>query len=420
MNHELEITPDIDYSNIKVNNSKQCSNSYDCSSDSNRLINFYPYTLNEIINKKYRIIEHINDGTFGSVFKCENIITKELYAMKILSKIDNNFELAECEADLAKKVLSCDKKNESHCAKILDTFIFKKNGVDYYAMIIELLGPSLYNFLEDNGFKGYTMSQIQHIAKQIFEGISFLHKNKMIHTDLKPENILLVNSDYENVTRYQDIPLNIALRKNKKAMRSRNASGLSTNISRTSIDKLYYKKLINTDIKIIDFGSAVELENRGGGVICTRQYRPPEVILDCCLWDQKSDIWSIGCILVELYTGEMLFSTHNDEEQLCLMEKCCGHYPNWMINNTRNEQLKKIFLDCNRHKEDKVLDIRLTKHYDKIKEALLNQRTIEESICNKHSEFCDFIKFLLKIDPKKRPTAKEALRHSFFKKKFID
>ena len=116
----------------------------------------------------------------------------------------------------------------------------------------------------------------------------------------------------------------------------------------------------------------------------------------------------------------MFFSTHNDEEQLSLMEKCCGHYPNWMINNTRNEEVKKIFLDCNRHKDDKVLDIRLTKHYDKIKKALLNQRTIEESICNKHSEFSEFIRFLLKIDPKKRPTAKEALRHSFFKKKFID
>ena len=57
-------------------------------------------------------------------------------------------------------------------------------------------------------------------------------------------------------------------------------------------------------IKIIDFGGAVFNDERHTGIINTRQYRPPEVQLQCCKWGPASDIWGIGCILAELYTGK--------------------------------------------------------------------------------------------------------------------
>jgi hypothetical protein len=46
--------------------------------------------------------------------------------------------------------------------------------------------------------------------------------------------------------------------------------------------------------------------------------------LGCCEWNEKSDIWSIACILAELYTGELFFPTHDNEEHLALIEKACG------------------------------------------------------------------------------------------------
>lgn len=185
-------------------------------------------------------------------------------------------------------------------------------------------------------------------------------------------------------------------------------------------EKTLYKKLKNTSIKIIDFGSAVEGKDIGNGIINTRQYRSPEVILECFKWDHKSDIWSIACILIELYTGELLFQTHNNQEHLSLIEKVCGHYPNWMVNKTKSDELYNLFINCNRHRDDKVVDIKRCHKYNEVRKALLNQRTIPESICPRHHAFCKFIIYLLRIDPKDRPSAAEILKHEFFRTKFVD
>ena len=48
----------------------------------------------------------------------------------------------------------------------------------------------------------------------------------------------------------------------------------------------------------------------------------------------KSDIWSMVCIFIELYTGEMFFATHENLEHLILMEKACGPFPYHMIDKS--------------------------------------------------------------------------------------
>ena len=147
---------------------------------------YYPYMINEVIYKKYKLINHISNGTFGSVFKCENILTKEVLAIKIITLIDENrLENSMIEASLLKKISSLDKKNKYHCLKCVDSFMFTKNKIQYYAIVTELLDINLYQFLKQNSYRGYSMTQIQDIAKQILEGIAFLNKLNIIHTDLK-------------------------------------------------------------------------------------------------------------------------------------------------------------------------------------------------------------------------------------------
>jgi len=95
--------------------------------------------------------------------------------------------------------------------------------------------------------------------------------------------------------------------------------------SKEKSEDVYYSPIDDT-IKIIDFGGATREFERHSEIINTRQYRAPEVILGSKQWNEKSDVWCLACIFAELYTGELLFPTHDNEEHLCLIEKICGKY----------------------------------------------------------------------------------------------
>lgn len=129
-----------------------------------------------------------------------------------------------------------------------------------------------------------------------------LHDLNLIHTDLKPENILLVNSQYQTFTYNRSIPSS------------------STTTSRSSRHR---KVLLDPEIRLIDFGSATFQEEYHSSVVSTRHYRAPEIILNLG-WSYPCDIWSIGCILVEFFTGDALFQTHDNLEHLAMMEAVCG------------------------------------------------------------------------------------------------
>lgn len=96
-------------------------------------------------------------------------------------------------------------------------------------------------------------------------------------------------------------------------------------------------------IKIIDFGGATFADDYHSDIINTRQYRAPEVILGCCVWNEISDVWSIGCIIFELLSGDLLFPTHENYEHLAMIEKMCGPIPKHMAFATEEEKLKKCF-----------------------------------------------------------------------------
>lgn len=129
-----------------------------------------------------------------------------------------------------------------------------------------------------------------------------MHDLNLIHTDLKPENILLVDNTYQTFTYNRTIP----------------SSSTATNRS-----SRHRKVLLNPEIRLIDFGSATFDDEYHSSVVSTRHYRAPEIILNLG-WSFPCDIWSIGCILVEFYTGDALFQTHDNLEHLAMMEAVVG------------------------------------------------------------------------------------------------
>lgn len=175
------------------------------------------------------------------------------------------------------------------------------------------------------------------MAKQILQGIQFLHEElKLIHTDLKPENLLLTNNSYETINNYNLLPSNIKDKINRdkdfireELFKEEESNGKKTNLNthRTAdldesmLRKIGFRVPTKLNIKIIDFGGATYIKDAHDGIINTRQYRSPEVIMGCCNWDEKSDVWSLACIFAELYTGELLFPTHDNKEHLAMIQK---------------------------------------------------------------------------------------------------
>jgi dual-specificity kinase len=129
-----------------------------------------------------------------------------------------------------------------------------------------------------------------------------LHDLNLIHTDLKPENILLVDSVYQTFTYNRPVPSS----------------------SHSQVRNAHHRRvLLDSEIRLIDFGSATFDDEYHSSVVSTRHYRAPEIILNLG-WSFPCDIWSIGCILVEFYTGDALFQTHDNLEHLAMMESVCG------------------------------------------------------------------------------------------------
>jgi len=113
--------------------------------------------------------------------------------------------------------------------------------------------------------------------------------------------------------------------------------------------------LLDSEIRLIDFGSATFNDEYHSSVVSTRHYRAPEIILNLG-WSFSCDIWSIGCILVEFFTGDALFQTHDNLEHLAMMESVCGSKIDAKLvkqvvqarSNNHNQAAKYVSLHPNR------------------------------------------------------------------------
>jgi len=153
-------------------------------------------------------------------------------------------------------------------------------------------------------------------------------------------------------------------------------------------------------------------------VINTRQYRAPEVILSCG-WNERSDLWSIGCILMEIYTGDLLFRTHESIEHLALMEKAIEPFPGAMF-EAASEAKKEQFLTRCRNSSGWQLKWPDGASSPASKLHVDGQPTLRTLVLERHRALSDFASSLLILDPERRPTAAAALMHPFLYDRFKD
>jgi dual specificity tyrosine-phosphorylation-regulated kinase 2/3/4 len=242
----------------------------------------YKVVPNDHIGYRFEVLETLGKGSFGQVVKVFDHKCKESLALKIIRNKNRFHEQAEVEVKLLKSLLDCDKANKYNVVHIKDTLVFR----GHVCILFEMLGQSLYDVIKANNFKGLNIRYIKRYAYQLLQSLYLLSKMRIIHCDLKPENILLVESSKSN-------------------------------------------------IKVIDFGSSCYKHSKIYTYIQSRFYRAPEVILGLD-YSEAIDIWSLGCILIELYTGHPAFPGENEADLLsCIMELLNTPPQNMIESSTR-------------------------------------------------------------------------------------
>lgn len=237
--------------------------------------------VGDYIANVYKYVCEGGKGTFGKVLMCEDRSRADepgrLVAIKVVRKIRKYSESARIEADLLADIARADPSGASGSVRAHRSFTWQ----EHVCIVFEPLGMSLFDYVKANEYRPLPLFCVQSFADQLTRAVAFLHAMGLVHTDLKLENVLLVSR--------------AKLQPSTKETSARN--GAASLVPQS------------TEIKLIDFGGATYVhESKKTSLINTRQYRSPEVILGM-EWSTPSDIWSIGCMLMELYTGELLFPT---------------------------------------------------------------------------------------------------------------
>ena len=270
-----------------------------------------------------------------------------------------------------------DRAGRFHCVSLREWFDYR----GHVCMVFERLGPSLYDFLRKNAYRPFPARLVRAFGRQLLEATAYLHSLSLVHTDLKPENVLLTSGDYDRAP---------AGGPRAPARVPRHAS-----------------------VRVIDFGSATFEDAHHSAVVSTRHYRAPEVILGLG-WSYPADLWSAGCILVELATGDALFQTHENLEHLAMMEAVLGAVPSDMARASTGA-VATLFdaggrLDWPAGASSRR-SVRAVAKLAKVRTQL--DTLADASMAPQAAALADLVARMLTYDPASRISAADALAHPF-------
>jgi len=335
------------------------------------------YQTGDLLHGRYEVVRHLGEGTFGKVAEVIDHLSSSSssIAVKVIKSVDKYREAAKLEINVLEKINAKDPKGRNLCVKMLDWFDF----CGHICIVFELLGTSVFDFMKENNYNPYPLDQVRHIAYQLILSCKFLHESRLTHTDLKPENLMFVKGDFDTTLNSRGKPV---------------------------------KEVRDSNVRLIDFGSATFDNEHHSTVVSTRHYRAPEVILELG-WAQPCDVWSIGCIIYELFRGTTLFQTHENKEHLAMMERILGPLPRRMIKKTsKTKYFHRGHLDWD---ERDSAGKYIRDNCEPLKRSFLGKK---DDQC--HRDLYDLVAQMLEYDPAERLTLKEALKHPFFTRPFSE
>ncbi|OAX83255.1 CMGC/DYRK/YAK protein kinase [Emergomyces africanus] len=332
---------------------------------------------------RYLILDVLGQGTFGQVVKCQNLKTQEVVAVKVVKNRTAYFNQSMMEVSVLDLINSkLDKNDDHHLLRLRDTFIHRQ----HLCLVFELLSVNLYELIKQNQFRGLSTTLVRVFAQQLLNGLSLLNKARLIHCDLKPENILL-------------------------------------------------KNLESPIIKIIDFGSACDERQTVYTYIQSRFYRSPEVLLGLP-YSSAIDMWSLGCIVVELFLGLPLFPGSSEYNQVSRITEMLGMPPNWMLEmgkqsgeffektqdefgrrSYRLKSMEQYSREHNTKEQPSKKYFQATTLPEIIRSYSMPRKNMKQAEIdremNNRVAFIDFVRGLLNINPLERWSPQQAKLHPF-------
>lgn len=220
---------------------------------------------------KFERLNHIEEGSYGSVSRARETATAEVVALKKL-KMENQGEGFPVTA--LREIQTLQGARHKHIVDLREVVV--GDTLDDVFLVMEFLEHDLKTLQEDMD-EPFLPSEVKTLMLQITSAVEFLHDHWILHRDLKTSNILLNNRG---------------------------------------------------EIKLADFGMARYFGDPPPPnltqLVVTLWYRAPELLLGADKYDQSIDIWSLGCIFGELLKNEPLFPGKSEINQITQIFKLCG------------------------------------------------------------------------------------------------
>lgn len=330
----------------------------------------YRIIIGELLDNRYAVQQQIGKGTFATVVRAQDTKTGNTVAVKIACNNETMYKAGTKEMDFLDLLNAADPDDKRHIIRLLRNFDHK----GHMCLVFEHLSADLREVLKKFGRNvGLNLKAIRSYAQQMFQALNHMKKNEILHADLKPDNILV--SEKRNL------------------------------------------------LKICDLGTAAKVADAEiTPYLVSRFYRAPEVILGMP-FDYAIDMWSIGCTLFELHTGRILFAGSDNNQMLRAIQECRGKFPIRMLKKSsladRHFDTEANFVSQERDKLSGKVTLRplnLSKTLpgkDLRARLMANSKDLSQPDLKELQAFVDLMEKCLQLDPARRITPSDALRHHF-------
>lgn len=286
--------------------------------------------------EKYENLGLVGEGSYGMVMKCRHKETGQLVAIKKFLESDDDKTVKKIAT---REIRMLKALRHENLVNLIEYFRRKKK----LYLVFEFVDHTVLDDLERYP-NGLEEQLVRKITYQVLRAIEFCHHHNIIHRDVKPENIL---------------------------------------VSKMGV------------VKLCDFGFARTLAGPGEtytDYVATRWYRAPELLVGDANYGKAVDLWAIGCLIVEMLTGNPLFPGDSDIDQLY-------HITSWLGN--LSQRYKEIFM-----KNPIFVGMKLPEvnHVDPLEKRLPGLSSYSIGI----------VKDCLMLDADDRPTCTQLLSHPYF------